>query len=81
VNTEFHEDVDTRIERPLDARRNWYCVRWPSGECLHLFSLSAESALEWTRAENGAPHMKGKVVNALTCQSNGHPMPLLRTAP
>lgn len=76
--TAYFEDVDTRVMRELDARRSWYCVSWPDGSCLHLHSLSALTALAWTRAENGAPPVKGKAVQADTCSRTGQRMPLLR---
>jgi len=62
----------------LDSRRSWYCVAWPDGSCIHLHSLSALSALAWTRAENGAPPVKGKTVTADICSRTGQRMPLMR---
>ena len=61
-----------------DPRRSWYCVSWPDGSCLHLFSLSALSALAWTRAKNDAAAIKGKRVTEGTCLHTGQTLPVLR---
>jgi hypothetical protein len=73
----WHEDVLPGAHAS-DSRRSWYCVSWPDGSCLHLHSLSALSALAWTRAENGAPAIKGKRVTADTCHHTGQTMPVDR---
>ncbi len=75
--TDWYEPA-TLVSRAMDARRSWYCVSWPDGSCLHLHSMSATTALAWTRAENGAPPVKGKHVNADICSRTLQSLPILR---
>jgi hypothetical protein len=60
-----------------DPRKQWYCLRWPDGSCLHVRTRSASAAREWTREAGILPRDRRPTVTQGTCARTGATLPLL----